>query len=619
MAAKKKLNTKGAGWEPSERDLNIILSRLENTGQKTITHIDREYYTKVCKEYLKKYPKENKEGLSFKYFTLIKYLRHIFRTNRFEFYKWISDPKWIFPVDYAVEDFLNSGALSDVFRSSEYNDQGGYFKYSPEANIELVMMTRGVGKTTKWSAMRALQLTIRYPEYKWLVVSADKERAKSLLSSIKKMMFDTPYLALVFPDMFATNTQLFRARDGNVLTNEKIDVLTFNEETEEKLKDGTVNALFRKEATFTICSPGIDRTGWHFEGIIADDLVIDETSKTPEATAKLVRYFRSLFAMKQYRDGWQFKCYLTGTEWFVQSLYDEIKKMKNSSVFECPGKWLHDGKEVRLTRHFTDKFFEDAKDELGEWYPSQMFMKARSYEGAGLDLNFNVEHNVIEMTHDELDILKAENMVTQICDPSYTRNNKKAGDGKSRFTIMNAVVTDDNFYIYGGYQSFGEDNASIKSKNIVVAKKENIDFFIQDAQGTQGGLYDEQIVLMKEELPYLKDFKHDRRVLVGTPGKQAVANSVLQDLFLDRQLFVVTIKGDKDEERRKVIQECINQFLGLSAGLDIVDCTVYMVADIERDFDVRIARINKNKKKYKRKRLLSMSGKANRYNYGSAR
>ena len=612
-----KKQLRSSGWEPSERDLNAILARLKYTGQEMITHIERDYYKQIGKDYLKRYP-EDKGTISFKYFTLVKYLRHIFRNYRMEFMKWLSDPGWLFSVDYALEDFLNSGVLSDVFRSASYNDQGGFFKYAENANIELVMMTRGVGKTTKWSAMRALWLSIKYPEHKWLVVSADKERAKALLKSIKDMMFQTPYLAMVFPDRFSDDIKMFRARQGNVLTNEKIDVVTFNEETEEELEDGSKNSLFRKEATFTICSPGIDRTGWHFEGIVADDLVIDDTSNSPESTKKLLRYFRSLFAMKQYRDNWQFVCYMTGTEWFVNSLYDEVKKMKNATVFECPGKWIHDGKEVRLTRHFTDKFFEDAKEELGEWYESQMFMKARPYEGVGLDLKFSMENNVKELTFDELNIMKQENMVAQICDPSYTRANKREGDAKSRFTVIHAVVTDDAFYIYNVHQTLGEDTASIKSKNIALAQQESIDFFIQDAQGTQGGLYDEQIELMRREIPYLKDFKHDTRTLVGTPTKQAVANHVLQDMFLDRQIFIVKLKGDHDEDRKRSMQEAVNQLLGLSAGLDIVDCIVYMVADIDREYDVRVARMNKNKKKHRTRKLLSLSSGKNMYRTGRA-
>lgn len=606
---------RATGWEPEQRDLDIILARLKHTGQEDITHIERDYYKKVCKEHLEKYP-DDKGSLSYKYFPLIKYLRHIFREHRMEFYKWLSDPKWLFSVDYAVNDFLETGQLSEIFKSSEYNDQGGFFKYSENANVELVMMTRGVGKTTKWSCMRALWMTIKHPTYKWLIVSADKERAKGLLKSIKDMMFDTPYLALIFPDLFEADAKLFRGRAGNTLTAEKIDVIKFNEETESELKDGSANSLFRKEATYTIASPGIDRTGLHFEGMIADDLVIDDTSNSPEATKKLVRYVRSLFAMKQYRDGWQFVAYLTGTEWFVNSLYDEIKQMKNSTIFECPGKWLHDGNEVRLTRHFTNKFFEDAKDELGEWYESQMFMKPRPYEGCGLDLKFSVANNILTWDTKKLKKMKSENMVAQICDPSYTRKNKKEGDGKSRFTVIHSIVTEDSFYIYNAYQTLGEDTISIKSINTRLAQEEEIDFFIQDAQGTQGGLYDELIIEMKRKLPYLRHYKHDKKALVGTTGKQAIANAVLQDMFIDRQIYVVMIENDNNEKRKKAMQETVNQFLGLSAGLDMVDCTVYMVADIDRSRDVRIARLTKNKKKNGRTKQVSFRGRNPVYSSG---
>lgn len=599
-----RLKVKADGWEPSQQDLDTIVNRLEITGQKGITHLDRDLYKKICREYREKHPEEDVKSVSYAYFTLVKYLRLIFKRERMEFFKWMSDPAWVFEVDFAVHDFLTTGKIEDKWLASSENEQGGFFKYTPDAIIELVEMSRGAGKTTKWSALRALHLVIQYPKFKWLVASGDKEKAKGLLKSIKEMM-SFPGLSLIFPDMFSDDPTIFKSRKGNLLTNEKVDIVTLNEETEEKFASGKTNYEFRKEATFMVVSPGIDRTSFHFEGMVFDDLVNKETSASPEKTKELLEFFQSLFAMVQYRDGWKFRAYGTGTEWWENSLYSILEGWGNVTIFRCPARWKYGMETQRLCRHFTDEFLESQKTLLGEWYDNQMMMKPRPYSGEILDLGFSHDRNVVTMTEDELEELKANNLVLQICDPSYSAKGKTSGDKKSRFTILNAVVTEDKFYLYNGYQSYGKDISGVKATNTEIGKREDIDYFIQDAQGTQMNFFEEQVVQMKKELQYMRHKAHTIRI---TGGKQLAANSVLKELFLSGEMVVIKIKDDKNHTRVAMMQEFINQILGLS-GLDFVDCAVYMVTDIDRTIDVNIARMRKNlKKQGTHTKLIRLSG-----------
>lgn len=589
MSKQQVLKKRSHGWEPTQRDLDTILNRLKHTGQESITHIEREHYAAVCRQYRELYPEDSIDSINYKYFTLIKHLRYIFRKYRIEFFAWISDPKWLFPVDRALDSFLKTGYLPAKYDSAE--GQGGFFKFAPNATIELVMMSRGTGKTTKWTCMRALWLVINYPTYKWLVVHSDKDRAKSLLQSIKEMMMN-PYLELVFPDLFTEDARMFRARGGNILTSEKINIVTFNEETEEYLRSGDVNYEFRKEATFTVGSPQIDRTSWHFEGVLADDLVTDETSRSPKVTKQLISYFRSLFAMKQYRDDWTFRCYMTGTEWWENSLYTEIKEMPNATVFEMPAEWEHLGETQRLCRYFTDDELANQRIEQGEWFQSQMMMQPRDYEGSELNIGFSEQRNVMVLTEDELKELKGKHMVVQVCDPSFSRKDKREGDTKSRFSIIHAVVSEEVFIIYNAWQTFGMDTGGIKSVNLNMALEEDIDFFIQDAQGQgQTGLYDEQIKLMRDRMRYLRDFKHTKSL----GSKVEAANKVLSLLFEMREIYVAKIENDTNEERKTNIQKLINQLLGIG-GMDFVDCAVMMVSDIDRQGDIYTARAFKNLK-----------------------
>lgn len=598
MARKKeadqRIKKRSQGWEPTQQDLDTITNRLRHTGQEGITHIEREHYAEMCKKYREAYPDDDETSINYKYFPLIAHLRYVFRKYRIEFFAWISDPKWLFPVDRALDTFLKTGYLPEKYKSAE--GQNGFFKFADNATIELVMMSRGTGKTTKWTCMRALHLVINYPTYKWLVVHSDKDRAKSLLKSIKEMMMN-PYLELVFPDLFAEDAQLFKSRGGNILTNEKINIVTFNEETDEYLKTGDVNFEFRKEATFTVGSPQIDRTSWHFEGVLADDLVIDETSRSAKVTKQLISYFRSLFAMKQYRDDWTFRCYMTGTEWWQDSLYTVIKEMSNASVFEMPAEWEYNGQTERLCRYFTDSELEHQRAEQAEWFESQMLMKARPYEGGELNLGFSEDRNIMELTEDELAGLKAKHMIVQICDPSFSSKGKVEGDKRSRFSIIHAVVTEEVFLVYNAWQTFGMDTGGIKSVNLAFAKQENIDFFIQDAQGQQTGLYDDQLKMMKDEMPWLQDFKHTKAI---SGKKEEVANKVLSFLFEMREIYIVKIKDDKNEERRKNINKLINELFGVG-GMDFVDCMVYMVSDIDRQVDIEVARRCKRLKSGKKR------------------
>lgn len=611
MAKKKveKLKKRSSDWEPSQRDLDLILNRLKHTGQENITHIERDKYAEACRRYRELYPQDGVDSINYKYFTLLNYMKYIFIKYRIEFFAWISDPKWLFPLDRKIETFLKTGYLPDKYKSSE--GQGGFFKWVPNAAIELIMIPRGTGKTTKWMCMRALWMVINHPTYKWLIVHADKDRAKGLIDQIKEMMLQ-PYLGLVFPELFTDDPQMFKNRSGNILTREKINIVTFNEETEEEFRDGSLNSEFRKEATFTVGSPQIDRTSWHFEGVFTDDISIDDTSKNPKVTQQIVSYFTSLFAMQQYRDDWSFKCYMTGTEWWEKSLYTVIKEeYSNATVFEMPATWEYMGDTEMLCRYFDEDMLAKQKDLQKKWYDSQMMMKPRPYEGGQLNIGFSIERNVMEVTLDELETLKNEHMIAQICDPSFSKKHKTEGDKKSRFSIIHSVVSEDLYMVYGAWQTFGMDTGGIKSVNIELGKKEDIDFFIQDAQGQgQTGLYDEQIRLMRDAIPYLASFKHTKSM----GSKEEVANKVLSFLCETRELVVLKVKNDPDEERRKYINRLINELLGIG-GMDFVDCVVYMVADIDRNSDVRAARLRKNLKHNKSKGFRNISLRTHS-NYG---
>lgn len=595
-----------SGWNPTQKDVDAIYNRLKHTNQEGIFYLDKALYDSIKAEYLESCP-DDKGSVEFKYYTTLLYLRRIFRENFLEFVKFLSNPERYYDFYASMDKYFKTGELSEMFQASA-NGYGGFFKHSEDGQIFLVELPRGIGKTTVWSCMRAVWLHIRNPEYKWLIASGDKEKAVLLLKSIQEMILN-PYLVMVFPDLFNEDPAEFKSRRGNTLVKDKINIMSYDADAEKAL-NGDFNSSFRKEATFMICSPGIDRTSLHFEGIIADDLVTDMTSRSPEVTRALKSFFESLFALQEYHKGWRFVCYMTGTEWWENSLYSILENRKNVSIFRAPAKWYYNKRDIRLCDLFTDQFLNDQKENLGAWYDSQMNMIPRKYEGGELDLGFS-DKNKTNMTWAQLQKLKEKSLVVQVCDPSFISDHKKEGDKQSRFTIINACVTNDKYYIYGGFQCMGKDIGGIKETNIEFGQREDIDFFIQDAQGIQKVFFEEQALEMRRAIPRLECKPHTKGNVTG--GKVAVANNVLRELFLTGDIQIVNITDDNDDQRKIFMQQLKNEILGLS-GMDIVDCIVYMVADIDRNYDVECGLLRKQSKYHKQSKVIRLtnSGKFRR-------
>jgi hypothetical protein len=103
--------------------------------------------------------------------------------------------------------------------------------------------------------------------------------------------------------------------------------------------------------------------------------------------------------------------------------------------------------------------------------------------------------------------------------------------------------------------------------------------------------------------PWMMFYRHDSSPLTNTSDKVQVANKVLQERFDDQEIkCIITPK------RKKNMQLVINQLKRENLGMDIIDCIVYMVADIDRYVDVSIAmakRKNRLKKLTEHKKTTS--------------
>lgn len=464
---------------------------------------------------------------------------------------------------------------------AQYKDSSGKI-IQRDFRPKLLLIPRGLAKTTIFHVLHAIYEFMRDPGSKWFMVHGDKSKAAQNLQQIKSFIAHRA-LVLVRPDLFSEDYKEIKDRGGQV-TKEKINInrMIYSELDDTVKKDWSA----RRESTFFIGSPGMDVTGLHPDGEFDDDLVIHETSKSAEATEQLEHYYRNNFALANTPG--LYPRFLTGTLWWENSLYHKL--FDEITYFWMPADWKDEkGCTVYVSNSFSEDKYQLMKDNYKEWFYQHMCIYARPYESSLMNVEFSEQEHVVSFTDAELQKLKREGTVVQVCDPAYSKKGKKVGDAKSRFTITHFIMHDDYVYIYNCFQSLGEDGKSAQELNVSMAVEHDIDFFIQDAQGTQGGLYDLTIDAISKELDHIRDFKHERSI-TGTEGKIAIANKVLSEYAKLGVLKVI-----KNESTKKVV----DQLCGRDVGMDIIDTIVYLFNDVYpyRDVEQYISRSRKETKK----------------------
>lgn len=493
------------------------------------------------------------------------------------------------------EEYLKVGQFQYRPNILKYKDNMGYDAEDDFA-VKMLIIPRGLAKTTQFHVLQAIQRYMKDPFSKWLMVHGNKEKAKDNLKQLRQFL-SSKYLELIRPDIFAIDRKEYIDRGGKI-TSEKINIAKTWYQDEEIMED------VRRESTFFVGSPGMDLTGMHPDGEFDDDLVIAETSSSLEATDKLEQYYRNNFALANI-PGRYFR-FITGTFWYEQSLYHRLFNDERISYFRMPAWWYEqDGK----TRTFVSNFFNEEVDaqmrsNFKEWYEPHMCIAPKPFSNEKIDFRFNESRDYLEMGPDQLRMLKNKGCSIQVCDPAYSSKNKREGDRSSRFTITQFVVHEDVVYITDCWQSMGEDYENIIKHNLIEAEKNDIDYFIQDAQGTQGTLYDAVVKELRLKNPYLRDFKHSNPGLTQTKGKIEVANAVLKEYFQ-----MGCIKIVKGAGTRRVYE----QITGHDRGMDIIDTLVYLMADFypDRASECLIATANRKRKKdRKMKEKYKMDGKS---------
>jgi len=541
--------------------------------------------------------------------------------------KWCFDmagqTSWMEECHRVAHKFFKEGESALPKKYKDAVGQGAFFRYVKDAPIRGVEMPRGVGKTFTFSALQALQEVIKDPTKKWLVGHSDKLKAQKNLVSIKNTMTN-PYLILIFPELFHDDLQGFKKAGGQV-TSEKINIV-FNEIDEN---GDYIN--YRPEATFTVASPQIDRTGFHVDGIFADDWVTDETSKSEEATDKLYEYYQGLFGLQQL--GQTFLIFITGTEWWENNLYTKLKaEDQYVSWFQMPAKWEDSkGKDRRLSRHHTNKYLDFNKAMMKKNYEPQMLMIPRSH-----DENLNLvsdENDMLFAWHGEEDVpsgvptamfnkenLKESGCIVSSLDPSYSNKNKSKGTDCSTATLITGVIagsynSDKVLYVYDVWQKLGWDLDSMDQSQQALNQmyqtysnnisQEEIDWTVCDSQGTQKATVQDYFYKLKNNIkPSLQCSFHEKGSLMSTKGKVEKATFVLQEKFNNGQIKI-----------HWSLKPAIDQIMRRNSGFDVLDVLIQLCLPANIDWNVAHAMFchkNRNnmyemRRKKKRKPMKSVS------------
>ena len=487
------------------------------------------------------------------------------------FAHWVSDPKHIFDVHWEVWEFLTTGHLPPKYKTSV--GQKGFYNYAPESGVDLVMIPRSLGKTYMFHCIRAMWEVVNAPHKKWLMMHGDSKKVKENLKVVQSIVLH-PRLSLVMPELFTDNKKELVERGGRI-TQERVNI-TFDSRMGKEWETYETDASLRRESTFTIGAPRIDNTGLHFDGVFADDLVVAGTSKTKMASDNLKFIYRNLDGLSENFDS--FPIHMTGTEWYEDSLYHEVRP--TSTAFVCPATWeegktkyficeekLNEGNmprlRVKMKENFAPQFMMD---------PLPLEATVQLVTDENFIFSFHGETTPYTTIPSTLEGLRQQSGVVVSKDPSYSVLNKTWEDDKSKDTTITCYVNDGTIYVVDFEQLLGGQNDLLFSTLKSQVEKHEADVFVQDCQGTQ-----ENLALDFHKQLQVSGHRHIQFV----PHKGG-KNKNLKSKAERAMFFLAELFGSGKIKVHHSCNKLIDEILRRSQGYDFLD-TLIQVANLNLD------------------------------------
>ena len=204
---------------------------------------------------------------------------------------------------YETEDEAHQEVLAANYRAAKWWADRCYgINAGPETNT-LDLWFRGGGKTTCLTVGETIQDILNNPEIKVCLLSYNKTTAATFMSEVKQELEGSELLLRYFPDILWANV-----RKAPVWSQERITV-----KRRSKDKEATVEAYGL-----------IDNqpTGRHYDKLMYDDCVREETVATPGMLAKVSKQFK--LSDNLTIQGGYTRRRIIGTRYSYDDLYGEL-------------------------------------------------------------------------------------------------------------------------------------------------------------------------------------------------------------------------------------------------------------------------------------------------------
>ena len=415
----------------------------------------------------------------FLYRSRVTVARHILKEDNNALVKWTSkDQRRFWNINIVKENFLKYGPDSLPAHYKHASKHGGVFKWSPTANINVICLLRGTGKSHTDVAVRSLHDFINNPSYKALIGHSEESKAAELIKRISDALFH-PNLMVAFPEFFVDDVDMYRAR-GTEIKKDSVNMRVVDFNDMFRVMDPT--DYMRGEKTFNLFTPNIDPTGQHVNIIKIDDWVTQRTSETAEKQNKLIEVFNSFSGLEEYTydengKAIPIKIQVTDTAWWGPSLVTYILENKDCNAFICPMSFDDNehadpfDHKYRIDPRVDNEFIRRKKDEFKEWFWSQCYMIERSRDEmlkfAGDKKEFVFAYHdeedapvdVERVPFTKLEITRnGANIISK--DPSYQDKGKDMSSSVSKDTTIAGTFYKGTRYITGAIQEAGAPTQS---------------------------------------------------------------------------------------------------------------------------------------------------------------
>lgn len=446
----------------------------------------------------------------FMYATRVHIVRHLLFEDNNWVIRWVSNPKRLSPVNVVKEMFLKHGhqALPEYYKHA--TKFGGVFRWDEGANITILMMLRGLGKSHNEVICRSIHDYIRNPHEKCLIGHSVDDKAEELLKRIRDALFH-PNLMIAYPEFFVDNPEIYRAR-GVEIRKERINMKKLDFEDMYRIIDPT--DYMRGEATWNLFTPNVDVTGQHFNRVKLDDFVTEKNSATIEAANKITNIFYGLSGLEEYTLDENGKTIpmpiqVTDTQYYIPNMITNVLENRKCRAFIMPMTWDPDehktiysyatSHEYRIDPMVDDDFILRKKEEFvtESKFLSQCYM-------IGVERNallklvdgresfvfaFGDEQGVpdtvnkIEMTRRDL-VTRGCNIISK--DPSYQDRGKNMQTDVSKDTTVGATYYDQMFFVTSGIQTPGAPTQSRQIEPILdIDRRLKADVLVIDSASYQ--------------------------------------------------------------------------------------------------------------------------------------